>query len=85
MTVRFTHHGRTRAAERHITEQMIHTTISKLNLHNITDRKIYIIDKALNYILVADICRSTIYIITIMVDKGAFDVRGNNPLVRSVC
>jgi len=84
MTLQFTSHGRTRAAQRNITEQMIKDTINKLQLDDITDRKVYITDRTLSYTIVADICRNEIHIITIITEKGFINITGRNPAIRSV-
>ena len=84
MTVQFTIHGQNRAKKRQITEQMICTTLNKLNPKELIGYKAYIIDNSLSYILVANIFRNRIKVITIMTDKGCFNVTGKNSIVRSV-
>lgn len=84
MTLQFTTHGRSRATIRNITEDMIMDSINKLHPDDITDRKIYLIDKTLNYTLVADICRNKVIVITIITEKGFINITGRNPMIRSV-
>lgn len=85
MTLQFTKHGKERAKQRQITEQMIRNTINKLNnINSIKNRKVYITDRTLSYTIVADIQKNKIHIITIITEKGVINITGRNPAIKIV-
>jgi hypothetical protein len=59
---------------------MIQTTLEKLNLSKLIGYKTYIIDKALNYILVVEVHKYFMDIITTMTEPGCFKVTGDNAI-----
>jgi len=63
---------------------MIKTTINKINTNKLKNHKVYIIDKSLSYVLVTEIKNKRVHIITIMTDKGRFNIEGKNPIIKTV-